>query len=420
MVLKAILILYGITAVGLLVVEAVVLQRLEREAGHRRRKRERNRGHQKADLADLPLSRHSVSVIVCFRNEELLLGRLLDSLTRQSDQDFELVLVADRCSDRSPAIARRFASQASFPVQVLENRSEPSEGMNPKLPLLKKGINVTSGEILLFTDADCRVPRDWVAIYRDLFSDRRVGLAFGPVAVERPSSADSPGAGGTSLLSAYQHFDHMFRYLHAAATTAAGFPTGGYGNNMAVRAETYRKLGGFESLPASATEDAVLMGAVGAWKRWRVDAITDESLCIATTAKERLRDYFRQALRWAAGAFFSPHRLTRFSYRLLMLLLSMVFTAMSLSQAHFPLIFVPAAVLFYLTGASLLTSRFLPTGKSFLKCIPVTIPFFVLVYLSTTFILLFTRHVSWKGHEIELRPGSRSTLWKSSRKEECK
>ena len=68
------------------------------------------------------MKRHDVSVIVCAHNEE---GRLADCLAGLAFCD-EVIVVADRCTDDTEIIARRFGAKVVpgiFPVEGLRKQA---------------------------------------------------------------------------------------------------------------------------------------------------------------------------------------------------------------------------------------------------------------------------------------------------------
>lgn len=65
----------------------------------------------------------TLSIILPVYNHGLLLARSIESVTRQSSHDWELIIVNDGSSDDSLAVARKFADQNSQ-IKVLNRKHE--------------------------------------------------------------------------------------------------------------------------------------------------------------------------------------------------------------------------------------------------------------------------------------------------------
>ena len=90
-----------------------------------------------------------VSVIVPARNEEANLANCLQTLVEQQGASYQVIVVDDHSSDRTPEIAR------SFPIQVME--ADPLQaGWSGKCNACWTGAKAAKGKWLLFTDADTR------------------------------------------------------------------------------------------------------------------------------------------------------------------------------------------------------------------------------------------------------------------------
>jgi len=342
---------------------------------------------QRQDLRDMRRAgedqsalRQRVSVIVAARNEEGTLPALFESLLAQDDHDFELIVVIDRSSDASLAVARAFAATAPFTVIVVENQADQPAGYSPKVAPLVAGIARASGSLYLFTDADCRVPPAWVRTSKRYFAAKpEIGLCFGLVTV----------APGNSWLNGYQHFDHLYRLTYAAMTVALGFPTGGFGNNMAVRASCYNQTGGFAVIPPSITEDAVLIATVGTSKEWRVGTLLDPAFAVRTGPQKTARSHFRQTCRWTVGAVRSPFLSTRVAYNALMVALTLCFIALA-GTAFMPALlpaFFPGLAFLYLSAmvAGLVFYRDRRYWLWLLPGIPLFLLYYQLSFLSAIF-----------------------------------
>ncbi|MEM2616557.1 MAG: glycosyltransferase [Thermofilaceae archaeon] len=108
-----------------------------------------------------------ISVVVPTRNNEGTIVELLESLARQTLGDFE-VIVADSSSDRTPEIASRYPF-----VRVVR---VPPAGINVAR---NAGLRAARGEIVAFTDGDCRAPPDWLESVRRFFEEHPDAAAVG-------------------------------------------------------------------------------------------------------------------------------------------------------------------------------------------------------------------------------------------------
>jgi len=99
-----------------------------------------------------PLPRQpKVSVVVATYNGGRTLQSCLESLQGLNYPDYEVILVDDGSTDRTPEIAQRFPSvryirQANLGLSAARNT----------------GIRAAQGEIVAFTDDDCRADEDWL------------------------------------------------------------------------------------------------------------------------------------------------------------------------------------------------------------------------------------------------------------------
>lgn len=100
-----------------------------------------------------PLARYPrVSVIVASYNAERTLKACLDSLERLNYPDYEVILVDDGSADSTPQIA------AAHPQAIYFRHAE-----NLGLSVARNtGLSASTGEIIAYTDADCRPDPDWL------------------------------------------------------------------------------------------------------------------------------------------------------------------------------------------------------------------------------------------------------------------
>ncbi len=91
------------------------------------------------------------SVIVAAYNAEATLEALLHSLSNQTHRDYEVIVVDDCSTDKTPHIAQSYRCNL---IQLSENHG-PAYCRN-------RGAKKARGEILVFTDSDCRADPLWL------------------------------------------------------------------------------------------------------------------------------------------------------------------------------------------------------------------------------------------------------------------
>ncbi len=95
-----------------------------------------------------------VSVIVCSYNGAPTLEACLESLLKIDYPDYEIVLVDDGSTDRTPEIVERFRHEPKF-VPVRQKNMGLSYARNV-------GAHTATGAILAYTDGDCMADPDWL------------------------------------------------------------------------------------------------------------------------------------------------------------------------------------------------------------------------------------------------------------------
>jgi glycosyltransferase involved in cell wall biosynthesis len=95
-----------------------------------------------------------VSVILPARNEEEYIAKCLNSLINQSYPNFEIVVINDSSSDRTGEIIQGYHTLNSKVVLAINAEPKPQEEWTGKNWACYQGYLNSTGEILLFTDAD--------------------------------------------------------------------------------------------------------------------------------------------------------------------------------------------------------------------------------------------------------------------------
>ena len=230
-----------------------------------------------------------VSIIVAARNEEQCIGQCIESLL-QIDypwEKLECIIVNDGSTDRTAGIAGKSAANDKRIRLMLAN---PGTGnLRGKANAVAQGIDASTGEILMFTDADCTVPASWAKNTVRYFNDH-VGVVGGFTVLH---------AG--SVFEGMQALDWIFSFGIASAAAGLEMPLSVIGNNLSVCRKAYDAVGGFEKIPFSVTEDYALVQAIVNETEYKVAFPIDRSTAVHSLACIGLAQLFRQKQRWAVG-----------------------------------------------------------------------------------------------------------------------
>jgi glucosyl-3-phosphoglycerate synthase len=223
-----------------------------------------------------------ICVVVPARNEEELIGSCLQALAEQegvSCEEYEILLVLDRCTDGTETRARDVA--ASYPGLRLSFLDGPGKGSGHARRL---GMEVACDRLhavgrphalISSTDADTVVAPDWISAQLD--AAQRGAKAIGG----RIELADD-GTVPKALLEWHlaRGDSRHKRLLSEPAPSGRTEHWQFSGASMALTAEVYRKVGGME--PRNALEDEQLEDAL---RRHSVPIERLLSVRVATSAR---------------------------------------------------------------------------------------------------------------------------------------
>jgi glycosyltransferase involved in cell wall biosynthesis len=122
-----------------------------------------------------------VSVIVPIYNGERTVEECVESILAVSfpRNDFELLLIDNASSDSTSTILDRYLDRATI---LHERKRGPAAARN-------RGLKNANGDIVVFTDADCVVDRDWLSRIIAPLDDAAVGIVGGTILAMKPCNA---------------------------------------------------------------------------------------------------------------------------------------------------------------------------------------------------------------------------------------
>lgn len=228
-----------------------------------------------------------ISVVICFRNEEENIPRLIQSLQTQSypREYFEIIAVNDHSTDNTQKLL--MDAQAELPNLRIYSLSKIDRG---KKKALLRGVQMAQGVVIAATDADCLLPQGWLTNINQLM-DMRTDLVCGPVVYSK---------GGFFENMAAVEFGSLVASGIGAA--GAGLPIYCNGANLAFKKELFLAANLRNDSTPSGDDVFLLHYAKQNHRAIAFSHGVDST--VHTTPDSNLRSFINRRLRWGSK---TPH-----------------------------------------------------------------------------------------------------------------
>ncbi|MDB9722045.1 glycosyltransferase family 2 protein [Nitrosopumilus sp.] len=190
-----------------------------------------------------------VSIILPARNEEKYLENCLDSLIDQDYQNYEIIVIDDASEDSTGKIIAEYAKKNSKIIHVSAN-SKP-EGWMGKNWACMEGYRQSTGELLLFTDADTKHSKQVISLsVSHLLSLKLDALS----AIPRLLTFDFLTKVSLPMISTFLHTRFSAINVNNPKKKAAYF----FGSFFIITKKTYEQVGMHEGVKHEIIEDGAL------------------------------------------------------------------------------------------------------------------------------------------------------------------
>jgi cellulose synthase/poly-beta-1,6-N-acetylglucosamine synthase-like glycosyltransferase len=241
----------------------------------------------KTDQATAKAFEPCVSIIIPAKNEEKVLGRLLQRLTELTypKNKLQIIVVDDASSDRTGKIADEY--KRCYPFMEVAHRGR-DEGGRGKASAMNEGFRRSNGEIILCFDADYYPQVDIVERLSSAFTDPKVGAVQGRVVV-----LNEPENAVTRLVA----LERVGGYrVDQEARDTLGLIAQFGGTVGGFRRSLLEGLGGWDEAVLAEDTDLTFRIYLAGYKiKYSVNAECYEE------AVDTWRAYWRQRMRWAKG-----------------------------------------------------------------------------------------------------------------------
>lgn len=224
-----------------------------------------------------------VSVVVAMRNEEKNVKALCMDLLSQTypSKYTEFILVDDHSEDQTyPFLKQMTGNDERFCLLKLNNKQQG------KKAALRIGVKKATGEFILTTDTDCRLPKNWISGYVAYYKTYSPKLILGPVKIT-----------GEGLLTGTQQLEMLSLMGVTAGSASIGRPVMSNAANMGFVKQLYTDADLKEEIPTG--DDVFLLEHAKKHHPGKTAFILSEN-AVVETGSSGFRQFVHQRIRWAS------------------------------------------------------------------------------------------------------------------------
>jgi cellulose synthase/poly-beta-1,6-N-acetylglucosamine synthase-like glycosyltransferase len=235
-----------------------------------------------------------ISIIIPARNEATNIKLCLNAIVKQSypAELFEVLVVDDFSTDDTAAIVSQYALQGVKLIS-LKDFVTTDELNAYKKKAIEIAIKQSTGELIVTTDADCIVPKDWLQIIDCFYQKTKASFMAMPVKYDTPEN----------FTEVFQSLDFMTLQGITGASVHKHLHSMCNGANLAYTKKAFELVDGFKGIDNIASgDDMLLMHKIYLQDPQKVFFIKSQDLIVHTAPMRTVKDFFNQRIRWASKA----------------------------------------------------------------------------------------------------------------------
>ncbi len=335
-----------------------------------------------------------ISIIIPARNEAQNIGTCIESILAQQYPPslFELIVVDDYSEDSTAKIVERYTDKNVKCLKLADIL--PAKQINSyKKAALTAGINASTGELIVTTDADCIAPDYWLANLAAMYERDSPPMIVAPVTYSAKRN----------ILPIFQLIDFMSMQGITAAAHKLNLGNMCNGANLAFSKSAFEFVGGYEDISHLASgDDYLLMMKINRAYPGRIAYLKSEQAIVATAPQLTWKSFLHQRIRWASkSGKYNDNRLT--AILILVYLFNVALFGLSIAGFFTPLYWVIASTMLVIKiAAEYLFVR--PVAKFFssewvMGYFILLQPLHVLYIVLAGFLGFFGKY-EWKGRRV--------------------
>ncbi len=241
--------------------------------------------HEPTDAASPTLC---ISVVIPMRNEESHIEQILNDIYSQNyPREFvRMLVVDDHSTDRSADIVEAFA-ECRPNVRLLRL---PERRTGKKAALRHALSHLADTELMITTDADCRIPPDWLSTIAAFYEKHRPAMIICPIMIAREPS----------FFARWQALELMSLTGSAAGSAAWKHPVMCGGANLAIERSTAARYAYIYESDIASGDDMMMMLEIKKDSPERIMYLKSMAATVETAPQPDLKSFVRQRNRWTS------------------------------------------------------------------------------------------------------------------------
>jgi cellulose synthase/poly-beta-1,6-N-acetylglucosamine synthase-like glycosyltransferase len=230
-----------------------------------------------------------VSIIVAARNEEENISKTIEDLLAQDYNTslMEIIFIDDHSTDATGNVIRSF----NDPRIKLITLDEPLTINSYKKKAIQTAIAQATGKLIITTDADCRMGKDWLKTIVGYYQKEGFKMISSPVVFTEEKS----------FFERAQSLEFLYLIGMGASTIGNNNPSTCNGANLAYEREAFYEVGGFTGIDDLASgDDELLLHKIAARYNNKIGFLKNRDAIVYTQAKPTVSEFIQQRKRWAS------------------------------------------------------------------------------------------------------------------------
>jgi cellulose synthase/poly-beta-1,6-N-acetylglucosamine synthase-like glycosyltransferase len=227
-----------------------------------------------------------VSLIIAARNEADNIKECLEAVLAQTYPTtlLEVWVVNDHSEDETTTVVNSFQESHLHLLNLPDDKTGKKQA-------IKVAIEQSTGTLIVTTDADCVMGKDWLKYLVSYYEKYKHKLIAAPVSFHRERS----------IFQRFQTLDFMGMMAVSGAGIKGQFMNMCNGANLAYERAAFDAVNGFEGIDHLASgDDMLLMQKIASKYPAQIGYLKNNQAQTFTTPKPTIKTFLQQRVRWAS------------------------------------------------------------------------------------------------------------------------